>query len=82
MISPDGQSTFTLVLRRDDWPLFDEAMSLDVNAMEKNETSEDAELLDGRKHVGYLWTFTIKLVYAHRGLPKCMAWITWRLSRR
>ena len=97
VINRDGQRTFTLVevKSREDCPLFQEVMSVELNAMKKNEKWENAELPDDRKPVGYVWTFTIllcvskmrtlqdiRLVCGHKGLPKCMAWIILRLSHR
>lgn len=40
IISPDGQRTFTLaeVQHREDWPLLEEAMRVELDAIEKNET--------------------------------------------
>lgn len=72
IISPDGQRTFTLaeVRKREDWPLFEEAMRVELEAMEKNETWEDAELPEGRTLVGYVWTFTIK---QHENPPRYKA---------
>ena len=45
-------------------------MSVELNAMEKNETWEDAELPNDRKPVGYVWTFTIK---QHQNPPRYKA---------
>ena len=62
IISPDGQRTFTLaeVMQREDWPLFQDAMRVELDAIEKNETWEDSEVPPGRTVVGYVWTFTVK----------------------
>lgn len=62
IISVDGQRTFTLkeVQSRPDWNLFEVAIRVELDAIEKNDTWEDAELPVGRKLDGYVWTFTIK----------------------
>lgn len=64
-------------------------MRVELEAMEKNETWEDAELPKGRTLVGYVWTVSIK---QHENLPRykvrlwallnCMAWTILRRFHR
>jgi len=64
MISVDGNRSFTLaeVRQMPDWPEYEKAMNLEMDAIILNDTWEDVDQLpDGRKPVGYVWVFTRKV---------------------
>ena len=43
-----------------DWPEYEKAIKLEMDAIISNDTWEDVDLLpDGRKSVGYVWVFYI-----------------------
>ena len=64
IISVDGNKSFTLseVHQMEDWPEYEKAMQLEMEAINKNNTWEDVyELPEGRKPIGYVWVFNRKI---------------------
>ena len=64
IISVDGNKSLTLseVRQMDDWPQYEIAMQLEMEAINKNNTWEDVyELPEGRKPIGYVWVFNRKI---------------------